>query len=384
MTQSFAFHRPTLAHRVADMALGLDPLAGDSGVFLAGPRRTGKSTFLKLDLIPELEKRNVLPVYVDLWTDRTADPGEVITEAIRSAIRTLDSGLTKLVRRSGMSKVGVGSWLTVDIDKIGRTGGATITDAVAHMIERSGRPVVLIVDEAQHAITSDAGKNAMFALKSARDTLNIGARPASGSNVRVGLVFTGSHRDKLASLVIGRTQPFFGASVTDFPLLGRDFTDAYTEFVNARLAKDRQLDPHEVFAAFQTVGYRPEFLQSAIKDYSIGSLGEDGKTFSLQDHAAAARERYWGEFDSLWAGMTDLQRVALRRLIQQGEGFKPFDAESLAYYSTGIKRPVAAADVQSALDALRDKGLVVRLERGRYSLEDPSLSEWIQARSAGS
>ena len=106
MTQSFAFHRPTLAHRVADMALGLDPLAGDSGVFLAGPRRTGKSTFLKLDLIPELEKRNVLPVYVDLWTDRTADPGEVITEAIRSAIRTLArlSGLGQF-RRLGPDKI---------------------------------------------------------------------------------------------------------------------------------------------------------------------------------------------------------------------------------------------------------------------------------------
>ena len=43
-------------------------------------------------------------------------------------------------------------------------------------------------------------------------------------------------------------------------------------------------------------------------------------------------------------------------------------------------KTVTTPDVQSALDTLRDKGLVVRLERGRYTLDDGSLSEWLADR----
>lgn len=37
-----------------------------NGLFLAAPRRTGKSTFLQSDLSPELARRQVVVVYVDL------------------------------------------------------------------------------------------------------------------------------------------------------------------------------------------------------------------------------------------------------------------------------------------------------------------------------
>jgi hypothetical protein len=381
MSEGFLFRRPALAARIADEALGLDPLEGNSGLFLAAPRRTGKSTFLKVDLEPEMRKRGVLTVYVDLWADRAREPGELISDAIKAAVQSLDSGIVKLARRAGMSKVGVGSWLAVDIDKIGKPGGVTLADAIGHLIERNGRPVLLIVDEAQHALTTDAGSRAMFALKSARDTLNIGAKPSDVANVRLGLVFTGSHRDKLGSLVSERAQPFFGASITNFPLLGRDFTDAYTGFINKRLASDRQLDPDEVFTAFQVVACRPEFLQAAIKDYSIGALGEATTPRSLQECATIARDHYWATFDAAWPEMTDLQKAVLRRVVEKGEGFRPFDSEALAAYSAGVNQTITAPDVQSALEALRNKGFIVRLERGRYTLEDPSVGEWLTDRS---
>lgn len=50
------FPRPDLAKQLADAMLG-QSLFGDAhnGLFLAAPRRTGKSTFLQGDLVPELE-----------------------------------------------------------------------------------------------------------------------------------------------------------------------------------------------------------------------------------------------------------------------------------------------------------------------------------------
>lgn len=52
---------------------------------LAGPRRVGKSTFLMEDLIPEAEDRHCVPVYVDLWANKLADPAMLITEAVKKS-----------------------------------------------------------------------------------------------------------------------------------------------------------------------------------------------------------------------------------------------------------------------------------------------------------
>lgn len=384
MSEPFVFHRSNLASRMADVALGVDPLAGTSGLFLAAPRRTGKSTFLKNDLVPALVGRKVLPVYVDLWTDRNRDPADVIFEQLKVTLQSLETGPLKLARSVGMSKIGIGSWLSIDLDKIGKPGGATITDALDALIKRTGRPVVLIIDEAQHALTSQAGITAMFSLKSARDTLNIRADKMENSNVRLGLVFTGSHRDKLASLVIGKSQPFFGASITDFPLLGAEFAEAYGEFANSHLSTTMQIDRKAIVRAFEVLAFRPELLQNAVREYALGSIGSEVTGSSLVEQAFVVRERYWQEFDSQWSAMTPLQQAVLKRIIETGDRYKPFDAETMAAYSEKIGDAVATADAQSALDALREKGIVIRLERGRYSLEDLSLADWLEDRSPAS
>lgn len=96
--------------------------------------------------------------------------------------------------------------------------------------------MAFIIDEAQHALETEAGLDAMFALKAARDAMN---QPATGA--RLYLVFTGSHRDKLAALVLDHKAPFYGATVTDFPRLGRDYTDALVARVNPRLAPTTSL-----------------------------------------------------------------------------------------------------------------------------------------------
>ena len=60
------YPRPALAKRLAQALQGQD-IFGDAhnGLFLAAPRRTGKSTFLQSDLKPELERQGMVVVYVD-------------------------------------------------------------------------------------------------------------------------------------------------------------------------------------------------------------------------------------------------------------------------------------------------------------------------------
>src|SRR3954451_11442062 len=70
-----------------------------SGLFLSGPRRTGKTTFVNNDLIPALEALGALVIYVDLWTDLTVNPATLIRPAIRKTLAELQAPASALWSR---------------------------------------------------------------------------------------------------------------------------------------------------------------------------------------------------------------------------------------------------------------------------------------------
>jgi hypothetical protein len=53
----------------------------------------------------------------------------------------------------------------------------------------------------------------------------------------------------------------------------------------------------------------------AVREYAMGSIGENGSRPSLIEQAYVVRERYWQEFASQWTAMTPLQRAVLRRIV---------------------------------------------------------------------
>src|SRR5690606_16360217 len=171
--------------------------------------------------------------------------------------------------------------------------------------------VVLIVDEAQHALNSGNGINAMFALKAARDAMNQGADTEG-----LRLVFTGSSRDKLAQLVLNRQQPFFGAMVTPFPLLGDDFVEAYTRDVNAKLASGNNFRVEDTKRAFRLVGHRPELLASIVQRVALvlgdaPNLGE-----ILEEGAVEIQAGVWAEYEAAYDPLTPAQKAVLRVMAE--------------------------------------------------------------------
>ncbi|WP_207456322.1 AAA family ATPase [Azospirillum sp. SYSU D00513] len=376
--QKFLFHRSKLAGSIADRLTGESPFGAEQTLCLAAPRRTGKSTFLRLDLAPELENRCIEVVYVDLWSNRDTDPGLLIAESIKAALRKAEGIPVKAARTMGLSKVGVGA-VSIDIEKIGQPQGTTLADALETLLLRLHKRIALLIDEAQHALVSEAGMNAMFALKAARDRLNTRDDARDGPNLVV--VLTGSHRDKLSRLVLGRDQPFYGASVQTFPLLGRDYTDAYTAWINERLAAGNRFEPDDVYAAFDLVGRRPEILTQILKDIALetGDAGELKTT--LSEGAEALRRRLWEDYENAWSSLTPLQQAVIERLSDEETQAAPFSAAALAGYSKTIGEAVEAPAVQTAIEALRQKNLVWRSARGQYALEDQGMSEWIKARA---
>lgn len=369
----FSFRRPDLAVDLVHSLEGKGLIDASSGLFLAAPRRTGKSTFLREELVPEVTKRGWITVYVDLWADLARDPALLIAQALKVEIARHESSFKKVLKSVGLSKVKVAG-VQFELENLGTEAGLTLSDALAYLSEATHKPIVLIIDEAQHALNSTAGVNAMFAVKAARDRLN-----QKAGDARLHVILTGSHRDKLAHLVLKKDQPFFGAQVTSFPLLGRGFTDAYTDWINPLLAANNVFSKDDMYAAFVHVGFRPEILKSLLAEVALEYRDAHNLGKLVRSESELLRKRLWAEFESEFQALTKVQKAVFTVLIRAGKDFTPFGEEAMKCYreNVGSKITLAAPTIQAALDALREKNLVWKSARGTYALEDESWREWL-------
>ncbi|MBV4538596.1 hypothetical protein [Pseudomonas urmiensis] len=374
------FKRELLAKTLANDLAGESLVDYSSGMFLAAPRRTGKSTFLNNDLIPECARRGWLPVYVDLWADREADPADLISAAIGNALGQYQSAFEKVAKKAGIDKINLLRTLSWDFSKPRLPQGTTLAQALGVLHEVAGKMVVLVIDEAQHALNTESGINAMFALKAARDQLNRGSDPDG-----LRLVFTGSSRDKLANLVLKSKQPFYGANITPFPLLGKEFVAFITQVWNQRLAATNQFKVEDLEYAFGLVGRRPEMLAKLLAEVSVGlgeagNLGELLKTGALNHQAGV-----WSDYESAFNELSPLQQAVLevmaRRVIDK-QPFSPFSEQTFTEINRRLELSqnlpnATAPNVQKALEVLREQELVWKANRGEYALEDSAMAEWL-------
>ena len=366
------FNREKLAQAYCDSLEGRGFTDATSGLFLAGPRRVGKSTFLIQDLIPEAQGRDWLTVYVDLWSNRTIDPALLIVEAVKNTLMPYKSKLAKLAKQVQVKKVNILKLVELDFSSSGLPDNITLTELLKHLIELVGQSVLLIIDEAQHALSSSDGVAAMFSMKSARDQINI-----PGSNPNLMLTLTGSNRDKLAQLVIKKDQPFFGSEITSFPLLGREYTDFFTDKINQALSANNQFSKESVWEAFKLTGHRPEVLRQMVGRTALSNEAESFSALLKQD-VSVWHSQMWEEFESDFNALNPLHKAILSLLIQEGKTWAPFSDESLQYYRQETAQEITASSVQKAISMLRDKGFIWQSSRGGYALEDESFAEWFK------
>ncbi|QCI10604.1 ATP-binding protein [Pseudomonas putida] len=370
MTETVSvYHRPQLAKRIAQLILKVAVgSSASSGVFLAAPRRTGKSTFAREDLRPALEEQGALVLYADLWKDPIKDPGLVIVNTVREAVGKNEGFITRLAKSAGMEKVAVGG-MNFSLDKVGLGKDIDLTAALVALSDESKKMIVLIIDEAQHAITTEDGVAALFALKAARDELN--------SSLHHGLrvVCTGSNRDKLAMLRNSKDQAFFGAAMVPFPTLDQDFINWICEHIDLQC----QLDPSEVFQLFKDSGFRPELLGAAADlirfDFSIDPEAIPERFAEL---VRAQADELNTNLRKVIHSLTPIQSAVLRVMSAKGEHYAPFEAPTMQLYAKAMEQAgIEAGDVkaevpgvQQALIALQEKKLVWKASRGVYAVDE--------------
>lgn len=370
------FHRSSLAEELATHILDDDLAPASSGLFLGARRRTGKSTFLQQDLCPELERRGAVVIYADLWDNQHRDPGDVIIDAIREALDRNEGVVLRFARAAGMDKVSVGG-ASFSLDRVGLGQQVSLSKALSMLSDESGRMIVLIVDEAQHALTTEKGSNSLYALKAARDRLNMG--PHHGLRI----VATGSNRDKLAMLVEWKDQAFFCAPMREFPPMGDD----YLRWIVSRSPASAGLSVGFLAPLFQRSGCRPEWMQAGL---SALEHREDWTTHEAAEVFAGAVESRarvrTGNLLKLVGALSLLQSAVLRVLAAQGGNFVPFWTRTMETYrlvieqddGNAIEEPINSATVAKALDDLYVKGFLWRSVHGVYALEEFGIKEALE------
>lgn len=371
------FSRPALAAQMARQLIHPDMLSEGlrSGLFISGLRRTGKTTFLRQDLIPALEREHALVIYVDLWSDTKANPAQLVRDALRKALAELQTpGSTLLARLARVSGVDVGVFsfkFGFKLEKIGEPGGASLADVITELVDQAQRDVVLIIDEVQQAITTEEGNQLLLALKAARDAVN--PRPdTTGHFLFIG---TGSHRAMVSELTTRRTQAFNGATSIAFPVLDADYVD----YVLARLVADGVQNLPSAGAAvqaFRTLGHRPEELLKALRQLHLNLPRDSDPDAYLPVIASTLRS---AAADIELAKVEQLGSLAgaifARIAASEGDAKGIFSAEAATEYTRAVGREVKIDEIQPVVNELTAANIVMRRGHGLYAVTDPFVQE---------
>lgn len=378
------FRRPALAAQMAHQLLhpGVLDEGLRSGLFLSGLRRTGKTTFLRNDLIPELERQGAVVIYVDLWSDTKASPALLVQAAARQVLGELQSPASSLLSRlsqlRGADLGALGFKFAFQLDKLGNQDGATLAQAFTAVVDQARTDLVLIVDEVQQAITSDEGNQMLLALKAARDAIN--PRPDTPGHFL--FIGTGSHRALVSELTARRNQAFAGATSIPYPVLGQDYVD----HVLSRLRAERITplpSPEVAYASFQTLGHRPEeFVRALVQLHANASSGVEPDTLlpviasTLRSTAADIELLKVEQLGGL--AMAIFNRVA----CTDGDARGLFSADAAAEYSASIGREVRVDEIQPVVNELLAANILHRVGHGLYGVSDPFVQEIWRERQA--
>jgi hypothetical protein len=340
------------------------------------PRRTGKTVFLRQDLTPAALKAGYAVAYADLWQTRHS-PGVALIRALEEALQPKTMGQRVMSRlstpihklKAGGSAAGVAAELELELGDPRKTAtemALRLDELVAEAVTK--KPLLLLVDEAQELARNAANELVAAALRTTitrhRDRLRV--------------VFTGSSRSRLAHVFLDADAPLYsvGATVQDFPLLGRELP----EFVAQKFetASGRRIDVAEAWAEFQAFDHRPEpFLQAIVAMLMDPTLSLE-KACARERADARRRDNHaavWGTLEAL------PRQLALLVLAQPDAA--PFSKATLATLAAAVGTAgLGASSVQHALKVLADRNIVVKTARGQFVFDDPAFERWLRAESA--
>ncbi len=363
-TDPWHFARPELAQKyLRTFEIGLI-----SAQALFAPRRMGKSEFLEQDLIPAAQKAGLLTAYLNLWDAREHPRGALIGALARARslrglsalIRKLKSPLKKVKASAKITGIAEGS-LEAEITEDPKITGPALSDLL-RSFDRPDRKLLLVLDEAQ-VLASPAHSDLTHSLRAGLDI----------RKQTIKVIFAGSSESSLRRMFGRATEPFYNwAPIEPFERLGAEFVTAMTHKVN-QLSR-YPLSEREALRAFEALKRTPEFFRRYLQRYL--AYAELGSRAALDDTLAhvfsdSGYRTAWGRrlpadravLRALAHGMTDLHSLAARRRLGD---------------ELGLGKTAPLDTPKNALRRLQKEEIVVKLEYGRYQIQDEGFVEWLR------
>lgn len=338
-------------------------------IALFAPRRVGKTFFLDHDLSPIAKKIGLIPVYADVWLQRSA-PLDAINHALEEALddATVPQGRVGKLAKTVVKKIGAAGASLEFGDEPNRRPLPAVSELrldalIARLAKTSGKRILLMLDEIQSLGEVSNGDNIIAAL---RAVLN-------KRKTIVDAVFTGSSQSGLAKIMSTAGAPMYQfAQLLDFPVLGDEYLAELAEHF-ARVHRGRKPKMEELRKLFARLGYKPALLKDIVKSMSAeGVIDVDValKHFIADDRQVAG-------WKALLDSMEPLDQAVLVMIARR---LPPMGKETLTLLAHGKEPVPTVAKVRASIERLRKAGAVTKDSVGGVQIEDRLLAEYLATR----
>jgi hypothetical protein len=358
------FARPELAQKyLQTFEIGLI-----SAQALFAPRRMGKSEFLEQDLIPAAQKSGLLTAYLNLWDAREHPRGALIGTLARASsargfsalIKKMKAPLKKVKASAKVTGLAEGS-VEAELVEDPKITSIALSELL-RSFDRPDRKLLLVLDEAQ-VLASPSNSDLTHSLRAGLDI----------RKQTIKVVFAGSSESSLRRMFGRATEPFYNwAPIEPFDRLGTGFVTAMTLKVN-QLSR-YPLSEREAIRAFEALKRTPEFFRRYLQRYL--SYAELGSRAALDDTLAHVFSE--SGYRATWDRLLPADKAILRALAQEMNDLHSLAARKRLGEELGLGKPAPLDTPKNALRRLQKDELVVKLEYGRYQIQDEGLVEWLR------
>ena len=333
---------------------------------LFAPRRIGKTFFLDHDLAPMAKKAGMLPVYADVWLQRTA-PLDAINHALEEAFDdvTVPTGKVGKLAKTTVKKIGAAGASLEFGEELKRRTLPTVPELrldalIVRVAEASGKRILLMLDEIQTLGEVSNGETIIAALRAVLHKRK--------SNVEA--VFTGSSQSGLAKIMSTAGTPMYQfAQLLDFPALGEEYLQELSEHFG-RVHRGRKPKMADLIALFARIGFKPALMKDIVKSMSAEGITDVDtalKHFIADDRQAAG-------WKALLESLDAFEKAVLIVIAKQQP---PMAQVTLKMLVQGNGPVPTVAKVRAAVERLRKAGVVTKNGRAGVQIEDRLLAEYL-------
>lgn len=323
-------------------------------ITLFAPRRVGKTHFLDHDLAPVAKRAGLLPVYADVWLQRTA-PLDAINHAQDEALddASVPSGKVGRLAKTPVRKIAAGGASLELGDQPARRAlpaspELRLDALVARVAQASGKTVLLMLDEIQTLGEVGNGATIIAALRAVLHK----------RKSEVAAVFTGSSQSGLARIMSSAGAPMVQfAQLLDFPVLGDEYLSVLAGHF-ARVHNGRKPAIEDLRRAFERLGFKPALMKDIVR-----SMSAEGVTdVDLALRQFISDDRQVAGWKALLDSMTPFEQTVLITIAKQ---LPPMGRETLKLLARAGQPAPTLAKVRACANRASSPRMAVTACRSR-------------------